>query len=453
MDLNDYRLKAYKKASEKPKEGDTSGATVESKNPEVKSFVHKPVFEKISTNPAVNSARNAAVNKALNSTAEKKDDYLKEAEFAAKTGTWFAQKKSVTTEEEVKQAADILKEGGLIKVPRPETKPGEKESVYHRVAKFLLVIGIDEASKILPHLTEEQTEKIIPEIASIQKVTPEEAAAVLKEFESLLEKARESGGLDTAKNILTKAFGDKKAKDLLAKTGSSNQQKPFEFLKGVEPERIELLLHEESASVKSLVLSQLEPKTAAAIITNMTAEEKKDIVVRLAKMKPVLPEILQKIDRSLHDKMLTQNTEKSQLLDGKNALAQILKRMSPSAEEKILGSLSEENPELGADLRERLFTEEDVLGADSRYLQNYLHDMSDTDIAFLIAGKKDEFRTKILTNVSKTRAQIILEEEDIRKPMKKSDCEKITSHFYASLRRAWEEGKLIVTGRDDEIYV
>lgn len=449
MDLNDYRLRAYKKASEKPKEGDTSGAAVESGNPEVKNFIHKPVFEKISTKPAQNSAMNSAVNTGKN----RDDEYLKEAEFAAKTGTWFAEKKSVTTEADVKQAADILKEGGLIKVPRQEIKPGEKESVYHRVAKFLLVIGIDEAAKILPHLTEEQTEKIIPEIASIQKVTPEEAEEVLKEFQSLLDKARENGGLDTARNILTKAFGDKKAKDLLAKTGSSSQEKPFEFLRGVEPERIQLLLHEESASVKSLVLSQLEPKTAAAIISNMPAEEKKDIVLRLAKMKPVLPEILQKIDRSLHDKMLTQNTEKSQLLDGKNALAQILKRMTPSAEEKILGSLSEENPVLGAELRERLFTEEDVLGADNRFLQNYLHNMQDTDIAYLIAGKKEGFREKILTNVSKTRAEIILEEEQIRKPMKKSDCERITSFFYSSLRRAWEEGKLIILGRDDEIYV
>jgi flagellar motor switch protein FliG len=71
----------------------------------------------------------------------------------------------------------------------------------------MVVIGIDEAAKILPHLTEEQTEKIIPEIASIRNVTPEEAKEVLAEFDSLLNKARESGGMDTARIMLTKAYG------------------------------------------------------------------------------------------------------------------------------------------------------------------------------------------------------------------------------------------------------
>ena len=42
------------------------------------------------------------------------------------------------------------------------------DSVYRRVAKFLLLIGVNEAAKILPHLTAEQTEKIIPELALIE---------------------------------------------------------------------------------------------------------------------------------------------------------------------------------------------------------------------------------------------------------------------------------------------
>ena len=99
----------------------------------------------------------------------------------------------------------------MIKVPQQEVKPGEKESIYRRVAKFLVIIGVDEAAKILPHLTEEQTEKIIPEIATIKSISPEEAEAVLEEFDSLVVKAREEGGLDTARTILTKAYGSEKA--------------------------------------------------------------------------------------------------------------------------------------------------------------------------------------------------------------------------------------------------
>ena len=75
------------------------------------------------------------------------------------------------------------------------------------------------------------------------------------------------------------------------------------------------------------------------------------------------------------------------------------------------------------------------------------------DIALLIAGKPEAFRTKILSNVSKTRAQIILEEEQIRRPMRKRDCNEVTTRFFGILRRAWEEGKLIIDGRSDDVYV
>ncbi|MDE6351168.1 MAG: flagellar motor switch protein FliG, partial [Treponemataceae bacterium] len=106
-------------------------------------------------------------------------------------------------------AAKALAQGGLLKVPA-RTADG-KESVYRRVAKFLLLIGENEAAKIMPHLGEAQIEKIVPELASIRRVDPEEAAAILAEFQSLMQKAREDGGVETARAMLEKAFGAEKA--------------------------------------------------------------------------------------------------------------------------------------------------------------------------------------------------------------------------------------------------
>ncbi len=424
MKLEDYRLNAY-----------SAGAG------QNKKLVHKPVFEN------VNSAIDR-IEKQNKEHAEKQN--IEQAKIAAKTGTWFEKKKSATSDD-VKKAAKNLTSGGLVKIPASST---EKDSIYRRVAKFLVIVGIDEAAKILPHLTEEQTEKIIPEIASIQKITPEESASILEEFESLVEKARKEGGLETARNILTKAYGSEKAEDMLKKSVKYPDGKPFDYLSDADAERIKVLIDGESDAIKSLVLSQIEPKKAAKVINLMDVEDKKKIVLRLVKMKPVAPEVLAEIDKSLHEKLLTQNTENSQNLDGRGVLAQILKRMNPSAENSIINTLSEQDPELGEDLRKRLFTEEDVIGSDDRFIQNYLHDMEDRDIAILIYGKNDAFREKILSNVSKNRSRVILDEESMIRHLTKSDSEKMTSSFYSVLRRAWENGDLRVAGRDEgEVYV
>ena len=79
--------------------------------------------------------------------------------------------------------------------------------------------------------------------------------------------------------------------------------------------------------------------------------------------------------------------------------------------------------------------------------------MSDVDIAFLLAGKPDSFKDKIFSCVSSGRKVQIQDEEQLNKPMLRKDCERITSHFFSVLRRAFEEGKLIIKNRNDDIYV
>ena len=206
--------------------------------------------------------------------------------------------------------------------------------------------------------------------------------------------------------------------------------------------------------MQALVLSQIEPKKAAEILKGMDDKTKGALAIRLVKMKNVAPQVMESVSKSLQEKMLSQNTEVSQNLDGRNVLAQILKRMDPATESNLIATLSSEDPELGADIRKRLFTEDDLTNADDRYLQNKLHDMDDKTIAILIKGKKPGFREKILSNLSKRRAENVLDEESLTEYLLKSESERVTSQFFADLRRAWEAGELHVQGRDDgEVWV
>lgn len=327
------------------------------------------------------------------------------------------------------------------------------DSVYRRVAKFLLLIGVNEAAKILPHLTAEQTEKIIPELASIRSVDPDEASVIFAEFQSLLERSRQSGGVQTARTILEKAFGTDKAQAMLEKTVSYPDGTPFDYLQEISAERLSQLLKDESAPVQALVLSRLKPALAAAFIKSLDRERQKDIIGRMAKLSSISSEVVRRVDRAMREKSQTLSTEKGTVLDGRGVLAEILKKMDPESEKSILSVLDENDAELGADVRKRLFTLDDIIRADDRFIQETLRAMSDGDLALLIAGKPEEFREKILTNVSKGRGDSVLEEEQLKKPIRKRDADEVTDAFFGTLRRAWEQGKLVIKGRDDDVYV
>ena len=68
----------------------------------------------------------------------------------------------------------------------------------------------------------------------------------------------------------------------------------------------------------------------------------------------------------------------------------------------------------------------------------------------LIAGKDEKFRDKIFSNISKIRGAEILEEEQLKLPVKKTESKAITDKFMNAMRSAWERGDLIIAGRDDE---
>ena len=340
----------------------------------------------------------------------------------------------------------------LFKVPAADSEPG-KESVYRRVAKFLIILGTDQAARVLQHLPEEQTEKIVAELASIRSVKEEEKEVILAEFEGLAAHTFEEGGKETARTILEKAWGPEKAKEMLSRAAPYVGAKPFDYLNREESEKVLLLLNDESVPVQALVLSHLEPKKAADIINKMAEEAKTNVVLQLANMGAVSPEVIRRVDQAMHEKSESVKIEKADRIDGRSALSEILKKMSPGSEEGILRSLSREDPELGRDLKDRLFTVEDVLLVDDRAIQEYLRDLENTEVVYLIAGKGGEYRKKLLGCVSASRRKLILEEEDLRKPILRSACDEATAKFISVLREAYERGRLVIKGRNDEEFV
>ena len=372
-------------------------------------------------------------------------------------GTLPAQEKIETKKKNIKEKTyidELMGREGLLKLTTdPKSKSDtSQDSLYRRVAKFLLILGIDEAAKILPHLPPEQVDKIVPEIASIRSVTSDEATVILAEFKAIVEKHKSKGGVDTAKTILTKAFGDQKAQEMIEKAVPYSYGNPFEYLKNIDADKLRFLLKDESVPIQALVLSKITPSIAAGFINQLETTAKKEIVMRLAKMQPMSPEIVSRVDKAMLEKFKTLENGRGpeDQIDGRGALAEILKKMDIGAEKDILSTLTDFDPELGDNIRERLFTIDDVIASDNRFMQETLREMSEKDIAYLIANKKEEFREKILTNVSKTRGDVILEEEVLSKPMLKRDVDEIANAFFAKLRIAWEQGKLYIKGRDDE---
>jgi flagellar motor switch protein FliG len=338
-------------------------------------------------------------------------------------------------------------------------KTGESslpESKYRRVAKFLILIGGEEAARILAELESDQVEAISREIASIRGLTAEEGAAVLEEFRSLLSApygylGASSGGIETARRLLYAAFGPEKGETLLNKTVPDSRENLFAFLEDFSPEQLGLLLKEESPAAVALIFSRLSSKLSASILAKTEAGRKMEIVKHIARQGEVSPEVLGQVAAALKEKArrIGRPDTESPEIDGMSALAAILKQGDYAFEDRILNELEDTSPDLGRDLKERLYTLEDVIKAEDRPIQEKLRAMQDKDIALLVKGRPEEFAVKILSNLSAQRRALVMEEGEILGAVPKRDCDEAAREFLAWFRQCREEGRILLSSDED----
>jgi flagellar motor switch protein FliG len=136
-------------------------------------------------------------------------------------------------------------------------------------------------------------------------------------------------------------------------------------------------------------------------------------------------------------------------IDGMQTLAAILKQGDYSFGDRIINELETESPNIGKDLKDRLYTLDDVLDAFDKPLAEKLGTMTEQDIAILLKGRKAEFCEKILSNVSSRRRALIREEGDIIGPISKRESLEAATDFLAWFRLARANGELALKSDED----
>ncbi len=322
-----------------------------------------------------------------------------------------------------------------------------------KAAKFLLLLGQDEAANVIRHLKPAEIEKVSREIATIDRIDTTEANEILTEFGWLAKTqgANLEGGPEIAERMLQAAFGADKAREVLRKA-MPESIRPFAFLNDFDARQLMVLLKDESPQMLAMILTYIEPKLASGVLSELPAAIRADVIKRIARLDRASPEVIERIEAVLRDKAARiGRTDVGERIDGAAVLAGILKHIDGDLEDSILSGIDEDNPDLSRNIRERLFTIDDILRVPDRAMQKGLRELSEHDIALVLKGKSQEFRDKVLANVSQGKRTMVLEEYDIMGTVRRDEAEKATRGFLEYYKRRWESGELVLDGDDDLI--
>jgi len=334
-----------------------------------------------------------------------------------------------------------------------EIKDNLRDKGYSKAARFLMLLGKEEAAKVMKHLEEEEIAGITKEIAQIDKIESNEATKILEEFGYLLKTqdlvAR--GGLAMAEAILRKAFDEDKATALVNKLKNRTAPHPFSFLMDLDFEQVRLLLKNESAPVLTAILPHLSPDRAAEVLHSLDEELQLQIVKRMARLKEISPEVLRQAEGSLKERIRAQGQIVTEEVDGQAVLAEILRNMKYANEREIMEQLELSEPALAREIEKKLLTMDVLLRIHDKDLQSVLRDFSDNELALLCKGLNEKQVTQIRSNLSARRwASIIAESEDIGAVFR-SEVDKAVEDFLDYIKLQKEQGEISIIKDGDKV--
>jgi len=351
----------------------------------------------------------------------------------------------------------------LLKIGKIPVEPDDqKESKFRRVAKFFILIGSEQAAGILAELDPEQVNEITKEIAQIKTISREESDKIIAEFHHLFTTANlqpyrfkgfSSGGIETARRIIYAAKGPVKGEALLNRAVPESKANIFSFLDEFSPEQLVLILKTETDQTAALILARLPAKLSAGTLSKFPANRKSGILMRMAHQTDVLPEVLEQVSAALKERVRhVSGGAKDVEIDGMQTLAAILKQGDYSFGDRLINELEAEDPSIGKNLKEKLYTLEDVVNTVDRPIQEKLKSMTEREIAVLLKSRKAEFKEKIMSCVSSGRRKIVEEEIEVLGPVSKRDCDAAAKDFLAWFRLARERGEIILYS-DEDVYL
>ncbi len=326
-----------------------------------------------------------------------------------------------------------------------------------KAAVLLLTLGEETSAELMRQLSEDEVQAVSREVARTNSVTPEQAESVLEEFQQMVV-AREyvlKGGIEHARRMLVSAFGPEAAEKILfhlARTLRMDTE-DFSALQKADPQQLAKFVQNEHPQTIALIVSQLSPTQAAALLGALPLEIRSDVALRMAALDQISPEIIAKIAAIVHQRLKGLGQLSRQSYGGVRAVAELLNRMDSAMSKEILESIGGQEPGLADQIRQLMFVFEDLLLVDQSGIKELLAKVDRKLLTVALKGTSDQLKNHFLDCMSQRGREMLIEDMEALGPVKIREVEAAQQAIIAVARQLESEGVLSLKEAAGEQYV
>jgi flagellar motor switch protein FliG len=320
-----------------------------------------------------------------------------------------------------------------------------------KVAVILLSLGKDLAASVLSHLSESEVKRISRAFMAVSEVERESQVTIALEFRRMLKGGDNLlfDGREFAKDIINSAFGESAGEGLLELVTGSKRESIESIIADVPEKILSAFVAAEHPQTVAFLVSKMNPDQGAAILQDMQEEAQTDILVRVANLNAVKGDVVDEVREVLRSQ-LRANELSEEEISGPKSAADILNFVERNNEERILGEIEEMYPDLAEQIRNLMFTFEDVKHVDDKGIQTVLKEVPRDQLVLSLKTASTELLELIFRNVSQRASAMMKEDLANLGPVKLKDVEKAQQAIVDIVRRLEAEGKIVIGGGGED---
>lgn len=325
-----------------------------------------------------------------------------------------------------------------------------------KAAVLVRMFSNETAQNVVSYLTREEKQTLIRELYKLPDFETNILLQVADEYLRYF-KSKNLGNMTNGIEYVKELFKDIPEKDLEKMLGSiyQNIDNPFEFLnyvRDVEP-LLSILIGEDAQTIAT-VATHIDPKIAAEILQKLPEEKMMETVLAISKMGQLDNELLFKMGKMLENKIGIMSSGGVQAeQDGIKKIVNILNNIQRSTERVVLDKLDIIDPELAQEIKENLFTFDDLVKIDDLQMQKVLNEIQDiSTLAKAMKLAKEELKEKLFKCMSEGRREMVSEEIDGMPPLRLVDAEAAQQTIAQIVKQLEKDGKIqLARGEEDVI--
>ena len=322
-----------------------------------------------------------------------------------------------------------------------------KLTKVQKLAAFFITIGPDSAGRMMRHFENSQVETICREIAEMPMLDPGAQREVIREFAGIVANGLDSsfGGLGFAQTLLGHAREESVAAGILRRCSEASGDTGEEGneIRQMEGRQLMNLLKTEQPQTIAFILSCMDAKKAAELVTMLAPEIREEALERLGSMDPTSRESLVKVAKNIGSNGDGGSVQPSiRKAGGAKACADVLNAMQKDIRKTLIARVEERNAALGAAIRKEVFSFDDLSRLSPGDLQKVLREVDSASLPIALKPVKQDLVDAVLRSMSKRAAQAVREEIEQLGPQKPRDVEAAQQRVIQIVRKLEESEEI-----------